>query len=367
MEGMGVTPAKSFWSGRRVFVTGHTGFKGSWLSLWLQAMGAEVHGYALAPATTPALFEVADVQLGMASHTLADIRDLSRLENAIKAVEPEIVLHLAAQPLVRYSYQEPIETFAVNVMGTANLLQAVRSVTSVRAVVSVTTDKCYENQEWIWPYREIDALGGHDPYSASKACAELVTAAFRKSYSGAGIPAIASARAGNVIGGGDWANDRLIPDFLRAIDSNERLEIRAPNAVRPWQHVLEPLAGYLVLAEKLYTDGGIYAEAWNFGPVEADARPVAWLVRELTRYFPECRWDCDESAQDLHEAGLLRLDSSKAHQRLKWVPRWNLAMALEQTSVWHQAWRSGEGMRNFSLGQIANYMDFVPEVVDGHV
>ncbi len=343
-----------FWSDKRVFITGHTGFKGGWLSLWLQAMGAEVYGYALNPPTDPSLFTVAKVGNGMASSEIADIRDAEKLRHAMQAAKPEIVFHLAAQPLVRYSYAQPAETYAVNVMGTVNLLEAVRATPSVKAVVNVTTDKCYENREWAWGYRENESMGGFDPYSSSKGCAELVTSAYRRSYlEPAGI-ALASARAGNVIGGGDWAADRLIPDFLRALDEGEILIIRSPQATRPWQHVLEPLSGYLILAERLYTAGAKFAEAWNFGPADQDARSVQWIVERLAEIRKDVNWQCDEAPQP-HEAHYLKLDSSKAHNQLNWRPRWQLAMALDKTVEWHQAWREGQNMRATTLAQIVDY------------
>ncbi|WNB77131.1 CDP-glucose 4,6-dehydratase [Methylomonas koyamae] len=342
-----------FWRGKRVFVTGHTGFKGGWLTMLLHSLGAEVYGYALPPATEPSLFEAAGVESLLAAHVLADIRDLPRLTAALDQARPDIVLHLAAQPLVRYSYREPVETFQVNVLGTVNLLEAVRRQSTVRAVVNVTTDKCYENREWLWPYRENEAMGGRDPYSASKGCAELVTAAYRASFLAQAGVHLASARAGNVIGGGDWAEDRLIPDALRALDRGEELVIRAPNATRPWQHVLEPLSGYLALAEHLFEHGESFAEGWNFGPREQDAKPVAWLLGELATCFPALNWRSEPS--DLHEAHFLSLDSSKARQRLDWQPRWRLRIAIEKTATWHQAWRNGEDMAEFSAGQIRDY------------
>ena len=349
---MVVNPA--FWRGRRVFLTGHTGFKGGWLSLWLAELGAEVHGYALAPPTEPNLFTTAGVEKRLAASTLADIRDAAKLEQAMQAARPEVVLHLAAQPLVRQSYAEPVETFAVNVMGTVNLLEAVRRTPGVKAVVNVTTDKCYENREWVWPYRENEALGGHDPYSSSKACSELVTAAWRRSFLDAAGVQLASARAGNVIGGGDWAADRLLPDFLRSLDAGKPLVVRSPQATRPWQHVLEPLSGYLMLAERLCTEGAAFAEAWNFGPDEADARPVEWIVETLCARMTDATWQRDTAPQP-HEAHTLRLDSAKAHARLGWQPRWNLQRALEATLDWHQAWKAGTDMADFSLRQIRAY------------
>jgi CDP-glucose 4,6-dehydratase len=345
---------REFWRGKRVFMTGHTGFKGGWLSLWLADMGAEVHGYALTPPTEPNFFTVAGLPSRLASHTLADLRDAEALIRAMQTARPDIVLHLAAQPLVRYSYAAPVETYAVNVMGTVNLLEAVRLTPGVKAVINVTTDKCYENREWVWPYRENEAMGGADPYSSSKACSELVTAAYRTSFLDAAGIQLASARAGNVIGGGDWAVDRLIPDFLRAIDAGRTLNIRSPLATRPWQHVLEPLAGYLMLAEKLCDAEADFAEGWNFGPDENDAKPVRWIVEYLCDQVPEAAWQCDDSPQP-HEANMLKLDSSKAKSRLGWRPRWNLQTALGQTLAWHQAWKVGSDMAQISLSQIVAY------------
>lgn len=343
-----------FWRGKRVFLTGHTGFKGGWLALWLSEMGAEVHGYALAPSTDPSFYAVTGLAERLACSTIADIRDADRLRDALCVSAPEIVLHLAAQPLVRYSYAEPVETYAVNVMGTVNLFEAVRQTPCVKAVVNVTTDKCYENRERSEPYGENEALGGYDPYSSSKACSELVTTAYRRSFLAAQGIALGSARAGNVIGGGDWADDRLLPDFLRAIDAGQTLKIRYPHAIRPWQHVLEPLSGYLQLAEKLHTANSAFAEAWNFGPEEADSRPVEWLVENLCKRVPGARWHCEDAPQ-LHEASTLKLDSSKAKQRLHWRPRWALEQALAHTIDWHLAWRRGADMQDFSLQQIAAY------------
>lgn len=352
---MSLAMNRDFWRGKRVFLTGHTGFKGGWLALWLADMGAEVHGYALQPPTEPNFFTAAGVQARLATHTLADIRDFDALARAMQAARPDVVLHLAAQPLVRYSYAAPVETYAVNVMGTINLLEAVRQSPGVKAVVNITTDKCYENREWVWPYRENEAMGGADPYSSSKACSELVTAAWRASFLDAAGIHLSSARAGNVIGGGDWAADRLIPDFLRALDAGQTLRIRSPHATRPWQHVLEPLAGYLLLAEHLHEQGHDFAEAWNFGPEDADARPVGWIVEHLCRLVPGAAWEGD-SAPRPHEANMLKLDSSKAKARLGWQPRWNLETALDKTLEWHQAWRQGEDMAAMSLAQIRAYV-----------
>lgn len=343
-----------FWHGKRIFLTGHTGFKGGWLSLWLQSMGAEVHGYALKPPTKVNIFEVAKVGEGMANSVFADIRAADRLSQTMQLAKPEIVFHLAAQPLVRHSYVQPTETYEVNVMGTVHLLEAVRAIPSVKVVVNVTTDKCYENREWAWGYRESEAMGGHDPYSSSKGCAELVTAAYRRSFLEQVGVALASARAGNVIGGGDWAEDRLIPDFLRALDAGATLKIRSPQSTRPWQHVLEPLSGYLRLAECLYTQGSLFAEAWNFGPNDEDARPVSWIVEKLAGMRQDVKWLYDETSQP-HEAHFLKLDSSKAKKRLDWEARWRLQTALQKTLEWHEAWRNGENMQAVTLGQIAQY------------
>lgn len=348
---------QDFWFGKRVFLTGHTGFKGSWLALWLQSMGAEVTGYALAPPSNINLFEVAHVAEGMVSLE-GDIRDLSQMQAALTQHQPEIVIHMAAQALVRYSYQAPVKTYSTNVMGTVNILEAVRNTPSVKSVVVVTTDKCYENREWVWGYRENEAMGGYDPYSSSKGCAELVTAAYRQSFfdsAGEGSTAIASVRAGNVIGGGDWAEDRLIPDILRAITEHRPVLIRNPHAIRPWQHVLEPLAGYLLLAQKLYEDGMKYAEAWNFGPNEDDAKPVQFIVAQLTDLWGEgARWTLDDEDHP-HEANYLKLDCSKAKMGLDWQPRWCLAQALEKIVAWHKAHQCGEDMRDLTLRQISDF------------
>jgi len=351
-----------FWQGKRVFVTGHTGFKGAWLSLWLQRLGAQVTGYALAPQC-PSLFETAAVGQGMESVT-GDIRDAAALLHAVQAARPEIVLHLAAQALVRASYDDPVGTYSTNVMGLVHLLEAVRQVGGIRAVVNVTSDKCYENKEWLWGYREGDALGGHDPYSNSKGCAELVTAAYRnsffnpKNYSAHGL-ALATARAGNVIGGGDWAVDRLVPDVVRALARGQEVRLRNPQAVRPWQHVLEPLRGYLLLAERLYERGPAFAEAWNFGPAPADARPVLWIAETLIRLWgvDACAVQCAPELQ--HEAQLeahyLRLDSSKATASLGWQPRWSLEQSLGHIVAWHQAYRTGHDMAKVTRAQIGQY------------
>jgi len=345
---------RSFWRGKRVFLTGHTGFKGGWLSLWLSEMGAHVHGYSLTPSSDPSFYVATSVSDRLAASTIADIRDADVLNKALLAAAPDIVLHLAAQPLVRYSYASPVETYAVNVMGTVNLFEAVRQVPSVKAVLNVTTDKCYENRERNEPYSEDEALGGYDPYSSSKACSELVTSAYRRSFFETRGVALGSARAGNVIGGGDWSTDRVVPDFLRAIDAGETLAIRYPKAIRPWQHVLEPLSGYLQLAEKLYAENGAFAEAWNFGPEDVDTRSVEWLADRLCTYMPDAHWRHEEAPQ-LHEAGTLKLDSNKAKRRLNWRPRWTLDQALSRTVDWHLAWSKGADMQAFSLEQISAY------------
>lgn len=349
---------KSFWRDRRVLLTGNTGFKGAWLSLWLRHMGAEVIGLAL-PANYPSLFDVAQIRNDSLTF-FGDIRDLGFVERVVKEVAPEVVFHLAAQSLVRYSYGHPVETYHTNVMGTVHLLEAIRQTHGVKAVVSVTSDKCYENREWLWGYREQDPLGGHDPYSNSKGCAELVTAAFRSSYfppssyENHGV-AIASARAGNVIGGGDWAEDRLVPDILRAISAGQAVNIRSPAAIRPWQHVLEPLAGYLQLAEKLYLEGPRFADAWNFGPDDCDSRPVSWIVDALTRRWGgEARWELSLDPHP-HEAHYLKLDSSKARQLLGWKPRWHLEESLRRIVDWQKAFDAGDDMRAYSLQDIVDY------------
>lgn len=346
-----VTPG--FWQGKRVFITGHTGFKGSWLSLWLQQMGAKLTGYSLAPSANPNLFEVANVANGMTS-IIGDIRDLDSLQKAITISQPEIVLHLAAQALVGEGYRDPLGTFSTNVQGTANLLDAVRNTPSVKAVVVVTSDKCYENREWPWPYRENETLGGHDPYSSSKACAELVTAAYRQSFLAQAGIAIATARAGNVFGGGDWSANRLIPDLLAAFSENKTAQLRRPNSVRPWQHVLEPLAGYLLLSEHLCSNSAPNS-AWNFGPGEQDCLPAGRIADQLAKHWgANAAWQTNEQSFP-HEAGLLRLDSSLARQQLGWQQRWSLNAALANTVIWHKNWLDKINMREYTLVQIKKY------------
>jgi CDP-glucose 4,6-dehydratase len=346
-----VEVSSTFWRDRSVFVTGHTGFKGGWLTLCLLDGGARVHGYSLEPPTDPNLFTLADVARGLSSHKIADVRDAASLRERMQAARPSVVFHLAAQPLVRESYRDPMATYAVNVMGTVHLLEAVRATPGVAAVVNVTTDKCYENREWDWGYRESEPLGGRDPYSNSKACSELVTAAYRDSFLAAAGVAVASARAGNVIGGGDWAADRLVPDFFRAVERGQPLEVRYPSATRPWQHVLEPVSGYLTLAEQLVTNGAKLAQAWNFGPSDDDARPVSWLLDRLVDRWPGAAWQPVAGVQP-HEAGALKLDSSKARAHLGWRPAWDLAMTLDKTVDWHSASRRGDDMRALCIAQI---------------
>jgi CDP-glucose 4,6-dehydratase len=346
----------AFWKGRRVLMTGHTGFKGSWLSLWLQSMGAHLVGYALAPPTSPSLFEVADVGTGMTS-IIGDIRDLAKLQAAFDEHRPEIVIHMAAQPLVRYSYIQPVETYSTNVMGTVHLLESVRNTPSVKAVVNITTDKCYENREWVWGYRENEPMGGYDPYSNSKGCSELVSAAYRssffnpQSYEKHGV-AVATVRAGNVIGGGDWAHDRLIPDILGAFEQGRTVYIRNPQAIRPWQHVMEPLRGYLTLAEQLFEHGPSFGEGWNFGPNDEDAKPVGWIVEQMaTLWGADAQWQVD-TGEHPHEAHYLKLDISKARSRLKWHPALRLTDALALIIDWSKQRQAGAKMRQLTLEQL---------------
>lgn len=338
-----------------MLVTGHTGFKGGWLCLWLKRLGAEVTGYALEPVGPRNLYASAGVA-DAAHSVIGDLRDAESLAASLAEARPEVVFHLAAQPLVRASYRQPAETYATNVMGTVHLLEAVRSTPSVRAVVIVTTDKCYENREWLWPYRENDPLGGRDPYASSKACAELVTQAYRSSFFAPHGVRVASVRAGNVIGGGDFAEDRLIPDLIRGAERAEPVPIRAPRAIRPWQHVLDPLAGYLMLASRLLAeDGASFAEGWNFGPAADDARTVGWVTEQLVARWDRIRWTNDDQGNHPHEAGLLTLDSSKAIARLAWRPRLSLERALDWLVDWYRADAGDADVRSLSLAQIACY------------
>jgi len=350
----------SFWRNKRVLITGHTGFKGSWLSLWLQESGTEVCGYSLEAPTTPSLFVDARVWEGMRS-VIGDIRDLEKLQRVFAEFCPEVAIHMAAQPLVRASYDDPLSTYAVNVMGTANFLEAVRSCDTVRSVVVITTDKCYENKEWDWGYRESDTLGGHDPYSNSKACAELLVSSYRNSFFDPEKydrhkVAIATVRAGNVIGGGDWAADRLLPDIFRALSNGHEAVIRNPVAIRPWQHVMEPLRGYLTIAQRLYEQGIEYGQAWNFGPDFSDTKRVEWIVSRLTQMWGQnAQWVLDSNADPPHEARTLRLDCSKAAIELGWRPRLSLDAALEITVHWYKARLRGKDMRAFTIEQIERY------------
>lgn len=362
------TTNPSFWKNKKVLITGHTGFKGSWLSLWLSSMGANVIGYALEPPTNPNMFQAIGLE-ELITSIHGDVRDHDNLLAVFKAQKPEMVFHLAAQPLVRVSYKEPRTTYETNVMGTVNVLEAVRKTPSVRVVINVTSDKCYENREWVWGYRENDPMGGHDPYSSSKGCSELVAAAYIKSFFAPprfGVDhnvVVASVRAGNVIGGGDWGLDRLVPDCVRAITSNQDISIRYPNAFRPWQHVLEPLSGYMLLAEKLWNSGAEYTGAWNFGPGENET----WSVGELTRHVYRL-WGREEPrnlgaesrVRNPHEAGYLKLDCSKARSLLGWAPRYSLQQALSETVAWYNGYYSGLDSRELSeltFRQISTYMN----------
>jgi CDP-glucose 4,6-dehydratase len=359
MEGLVMDSA--FWKGKKVFITGHTGFKGSWLCLWLHKLGAKVTGYALTPPTEPSLFELCKVS-ELVNSIIGDIRKRDELTEAMQAASPEIVIHMAAQPLVRDSYKNPVDTYEINVMGTVNLFEAVRNCKTVKAVVNVTTDKCYENKEWIWGYRENEPMGGYDPYSNSKACSELMTSAYRSSffnprdYSNHGV-ALASARAGNVIGGGDWATDRLIPDCIRALLKEEKIVIRNPNAIRPWQHVLEPLSGYMLLAQKLYENGPRFAEGWNFGPDDRDAKPVEWIVKRICDKWGNNTYYEIDKGEHPHEAHYLKLDCSKAKSALGWQPRWDLEKAIDSIIEWTVAYKENKDLRQICLDQIKEYSE----------
>jgi CDP-glucose 4,6-dehydratase len=359
MESMEISKGKvdaSFWKGKKVYLTGHTGFKGSWLSLWLQNMGALVKGYSLDVNTNPALFIKANVAAGMDSE-IGDIRDLEKLTKSMVSFSPDILIHMAAQPLVRLSYQEPVGTYTTNVIGTVNVLEAARKCQNLKAIISVTTDKCYENKEWEWGYRENEAMGGHDPYSSSKGCAELVTSAYRRSFfSSIGTASLASARAGNVVGGGDWAEDRLIPDILKSFEKSEPVAIRNPLSTRPWQHVLEPLSGYLVLAQELFLNGDEFAEGWNFGPKDEDCKPVSWILDKMvSNWGNNASWSLDKN-NNPHEAGFLKLDCSKSANRLKWQPKWNLEETLEMIVNWHKNFLMDNDIKKECLKQINKYI-----------
>ena len=345
---------QEFWKGKRVFLTGHTGFKGSWLSLWLCSLGAEVRGYALNPPTSPSLFNEAKIDTIIDSQ-IADIRDQDTLHESMTGFNPDILIHMAAQPLVRYSYDAPIETYEVNVIGTAKVLEVARSCPNLRAIVNITTDKCYENDGRAEGYKENDPMGGYDPYSSSKGCAELVASSYRRSFLQDQGIGIASVRAGNVIGGGDWADDRLIPDILRSFEKYKTVVIRNPKATRPWQHVLEPLSGYLILAQNLYKDQKKYAEGWNFGPNEKDVQPVDWILDKMISKWPNSSWELDNNSNP-HEAGFLKLDISKAKSKLGWSPVWELSQTLERIVSWHQAWLNKDDMQAVCLTEIEEYM-----------
>ena len=344
---------RAFWQGKRVFLTGHTGFKGSWLSLWLVSLGAEVKGYALSPPTSPSLFNEAEVGKVIDSK-IGDIRDQDTLHESMFEFDPDILIHMAAQPLVRYSYDAPIETYEVNVIGTAKVLEVARSCPNLKAIVNITTDKCYENDGRQYGYKESDPMGGYDPYSSSKGCAELVTSSYRSSFFQDQGVGLASVRAGNVIGGGDWADNRLIPDILRSFEKSETVVIRNPGATRPWQHVLEPLSGYLILAEKLYKNQKEYAEGWNFGPNENDVKPVDWILDKMISKWPGSSWELDKNISP-HEVDFLKLNITKAKLRLNWNPTWNLNQTLEKIVYWHKAWLNKEDMQAACLSEIEEY------------
>jgi CDP-glucose 4,6-dehydratase len=344
---------QNFWRDKRVFLTGHTGFKGSWLSLWLSSLGAEVKGYALNPPTTPSLFNEAKVDLLIDSQ-IGDIRDQDALHESMIKFSPDILIHMAAQPLVRHSYDAPVETYETNVMGTVNVLESARVCKNLKAIINITTDKCYENNGRSEGYKEGDPMGGHDPYSSSKGCAELVTSAYRRSFLKSQGVGLSSVRAGNVIGGGDWADDRLIPDILRSFEKNEPVVIRNPKATRPWQHVLEPLSGYLILAQKLYEDQKEYAEGWNFGPNEQDVKPVDWILDKMISKWPGSSWELDQNSNP-HEAAFLKLDITKAKYKLGWQPVWELSHTLEKIIGWHRAWLDKKDMQTVCLAEIKEY------------
>jgi len=346
-----------FWQNKKVFLTGHTGFKGAWLSVWLWQLGANVKGYSLEPPTKPNLFEVLGIK-ELVQSEIGDICNLDNLKESVESFAPDIVIHMAAQSLVRYSYSHPIETYTTNVIGTANILEVSKQSNSVKAVVVITTDKCYENKEWVWSYRENEPMGGHDPYSSSKGCAELVTASYRKSFFESKKIGLASTRAGNVVGGGDWAEDRLIPDILRAFEKNKPVIVRNPKSIRPWQHVLEPLAGYLILAQKLFNEPSKYSQAWNFGPKVEDSKSVSWMLDQMTENWEGQSWVVDDANNNPHEANYLKLDISKATHLLSWKPVWSIEYSLKRIINWHRAWLKGENMLCYCQEEIREFMNF---------
>ena len=351
-----INVSKTFWKSKRVLITGHTGFKGTWLTLWLQDLGATIRGISLDVSENLSMFNETAASTGI-DHCIADIRDLSQIQLLVSEFKPEIIIHMAAQALVRHSYSEPVETYSTNIMGSVHVIEAARKAKSVKAFLMVTTDKCYENREWLWGYRENERMGGWDPYSSSKACVELMSSAYRNSFlKNEGI-ALATARAGNVIGGGDWAADRIVPDVIRALEKKLPINIRNPEAIRPWQHVLEPLSGYLILTERLFEIGNKYADGWNFGPKDDDVKSVKWIVENMcNKWDPGSKWTIDNTAQQ-HEARLLKLDISKARQGLGWSPRWSLSTAPDKIIEWHRGYESKYDMRQLTLKQIFEYED----------
>ncbi|WDF51492.1 CDP-glucose 4,6-dehydratase [Paenibacillus sp. KACC 21273] len=353
---MGSKLNKSFWKDKNVFLTGHTGFKGSWLSLWLYKLGANVTGYSHPAPTSPSLFEIARIEELLTNSFIGDINNYKFLCESIQKAKPEIIIHMAAQPLVRKSYDDPIETYQTNVMGTVHIMEAARTCSSLKAILNVTTDKCYENKEWEWGYREYESLGGRDPYSNSKACSELVTASYRDSFLSTLDIKVATARAGNVIGGGDWAEDRLIPDLLKSLTNQKEIQIRNPHAIRPWQHVLEPLKGYLLLCENLVLNGKDYAQAWNFGPLDSEIKNVKWIVEHMLEKWPKKNYGYSILTQDIKlEASILKLDSSKATKKIGWEPNWSLDETLDSIIEWEVKYQENKDMRTVCEEQIAKY------------
>ena len=343
---------QDFWKGKKVFLTGHTGFKGSWLSIWLSSLGADVKGYSLKPKSLPSLFDEAKIDKLIVSQ-IGDIRDQELLSESMLIFNPDILIHMAAQPIVRLSYDEPIETFEVNVIGTAKVLEAARKCLNLKAIINVTSDKCYENEGYDKSYIETDPMGGFDPYSSSKGCAELVASSYRRSFLNELGIGIASVRAGNVIGGGDWAIDRLIPDILRSFDINKTVVVRNPGATRPWQHVLEPLSGYILLAQKLYNNEE-YSGGWNFGPAEIDVKPVHWILDKMISYWPDATWELDKNSNP-HEAKFLKLDISKSSEFLGWMPTWDIETTLGNLIQWHKLWLADEDMQKICITEINNF------------